>query len=357
MSPFKRVLIVQPYGIGDLLFLTPVFRALPDAQIDLLLGSRTESVVKANPRIRQIIRIDKDKFHSQGKWKTFLEIAGLTQRLGKEKYDLMLDYSMRREYGFWAQFFLGIPVRAGFDYKGRGFFLNRKVEVPEGFRGRHVVDYYCDVAEKAGITVSDRSLEFFVTPADLANADNILRAKGVSGRFAAVSAGGGESWGRDAHFKRWPARYFAELLGSLKKEYGFDHAVILGSGAEKSLAEEFQKHSSFPCVSLCGEISLETAAAVLERSVFFAGNDGGLMHMAHALKKPLAAVFGPVDPAVYGPYPAHPRAVVCVKNDLECRPCYQKFRYNSACEHRDCLQKLMPSDVLKILQGAGFQPV
>ena len=24
----RRVLIVQPYGIGDLLFLTPVFRAL-----------------------------------------------------------------------------------------------------------------------------------------------------------------------------------------------------------------------------------------------------------------------------------------------------------------------------------------
>ena len=67
MKSLRRVLIVQPYGIGDLLFLTPVLRALrvmPTVEkVDLLLGSRTESVVRANPHVDQIYSIDKDLFH------------------------------------------------------------------------------------------------------------------------------------------------------------------------------------------------------------------------------------------------------------------------------------------------------
>lgn len=353
-----KVLVVQPYGIGDLLFLTPVFRALKKAgvkAVDLLLGSRTEAVVRANPHVRKIIRIDKDHYHRQGKVKTFFEIAGLTGRLRLEEYDLMLDYSMRGEYGFWAHFFLGIHNSSGLDYKRRGFFHNRKLAIPGGFQGRHVVDYYCEVAEKAGIPVQDRALEFFLTEKDREHAGNVLASKGVSGRFVVVSAGGGESWGKDAHFKRWPVKHFAGLLERLRKQSSFESAVVLGSSAESALAEELKNSLSFSCVSLCGEVPLETAAAIIKKAVLFCGNDGGLTHLAHALKTPLIALFGPVDPVVYGPYPADPRAVVCFKKDLECRPCYQKFRYNSACEKRECLQELTPEEVMAVLRQSQFQ--
>ena len=55
----RRVLVVHPYGIGDLLFVTPVLRALrllPAVErVDLLLGSRTESVVSSNPHADEIL--------------------------------------------------------------------------------------------------------------------------------------------------------------------------------------------------------------------------------------------------------------------------------------------------------------
>src|SRR5262249_47960476 len=57
----RRVLIVHPYGIGDLLFVTPVLRALrllPSVErVDLLLGSRTDAVVRANPHVDDIFVI------------------------------------------------------------------------------------------------------------------------------------------------------------------------------------------------------------------------------------------------------------------------------------------------------------
>ena len=37
-------------------------------------------------------------------------------------------------------------------------------------------------------------------------------------RFLAVAPGGGDSWGKDASYKRWPVKYFAELIARLQKE-------------------------------------------------------------------------------------------------------------------------------------------
>lgn len=345
----KKVLIVQPYGIGDLLFLTPVFRALrkmPGVEkIDLLLGSRTEAVVSSNPNIDSIYSIDKDIWHREGKQRAFRDTVDLTKKFRAEKYDVMLDYSMRGEYGFMAWLFWGIPVRAGFNYKRRGFFHNRKIAIPGGFEKKHVTDYFCDLAEKAGIPVKDRSMDFFVSKQDEAAAVSILDGAGMK-RFLAVTAGGGESWGKDAHFKRWPARDFAQLSEKLKNKYALDGIVLIGSKGEKELAVEYLKNLHGNALNLCGDLTLGVSAALINKAALFLGNDGGLMHLAHALKTPVAALFGPVDPVVYGPYPANDSAAVIVKEDLECRPCYKKFRYNSACAHRKCLQALTPEEAL-----------
>ena len=232
MKSLRRVLVVQPYGIGDLLFVTPVLRALrllPSVEkVDLILGSRTDIVVKQNPHIDEIFSVDKDLFHRQGNSKTFSDVIALGKKLRANRYDLLLDYSMRGEYAFFGQFFLGVPKRAGFNYKRRGFFHTHRLAIPKGFHGRHVADYFCDLAERAGIRVEDRFLEFYLSDSDRLQAQQLLQEKFKryqvprslvpqylvpSGeKYIAVSAGGGESWGKDAHFKRWPPAFFAELI-------------------------------------------------------------------------------------------------------------------------------------------------
>ena len=352
----RRVLIVQPYGIGDLLFLTPVLRALrlcPTVEtVDLLLGSRTEAVVRSNPHIDKIYTIDKDRFHRQKKWDAWRETFELGRELAGRHYDLLLDYSLRGEYAFFSQFFLGIRRRAGFSYKNRGFFHNIRLPLPDGFAGRHVADYVCDLAEAAGIRVRDRFLEFYTTPRDREAAEIILKEKFqmLPQNVLAVSAGGGESWGADAHFKRWPPAFFAELINHLKGEFNIDAVAILGSRREKEIGEEVKRGLQVPCQNFSGEISLETAAAMIEKAALFIGNDGGLVHLASALHRPVMAFYGPVDPKVYGPYPERPGAAAIYKEGLECRPCYQRFRYNSACVTRECLQQLTPREVLLLAQ-------
>lgn len=360
MRTLKNVLVVQPYGIGDLLFITPVLRALrliPTVQrVDLLLGSRNAVVVRNNPHVDEIFEVDKDLFHRQGRWKTFRDAAALGKKLRGRRYDLLLDYSLRGEYGFFGKWFLGIPKRAGYNYKRRGFFHSHKLPLPVGFTGKHAADTCCELAKMAGVPVRDRWLEFYLDANSRNKAAAVLSAGPAAAwkRFAAVSPGGGESWGKDAHFKRWAPEKFAAFLEKLSGPLDLQGVVIVGAPAEKVLSAELLSKLSIPTVDLTGEMTLSETAAVLEMSSVFVGNDGGLLHLACARRKPVVGFYGPVDPAVYGPYPSPKTAAVILKEGLECRPCYQKFRYKSDCAHRSCLTDLSADEAFVFLERSGF---
>lgn len=355
----RRILIVHPYGIGDLLFITPVLRALrlmPTVEtVDILLGSRTREVVENNPHVNEIFVMDKDRMHRQTWLENLRQGFELGCQLRAKHYDLILDYSLRREHAFWGRFFLGIRKCAGFAYKKRAIFHNIRTPLPEGFWGRHATDFYCDLAEQAGIPVEDRFLEFYF-PNDPAALEKQIAQKlgGIREPFLTVSPGGGDSWGREAAFKRWPVQNFAELIRKIQSKIKINGVCVLGSGSEKELCEELKRLLETPVVVLAGETSLNETAMLLKKSVLFVGNDGGLVHLARALEVPLVGFYGPVPPEVYGPYPPAPGAVAVFKRDLECRPCYKKFRFNNACATIACLKELTPDEAMRSLEEQRF---
>jgi lipopolysaccharide heptosyltransferase II len=358
MRTLRNVLIVHPYGIGDLLFVTPVMRALrliPTVEtVDLLLGSRTREAVENNPHINDIFVEDKDRVHRQNWFENLRDYWELGRKLRAKHYDLILDYSLRREHAFWGRFFLGIPRCAGFAYKKRATFHNIRFPLPEAFWKRHAVDFYCDLAEAAGIPVEDRFLEYyFPNLVSLVEAEVAEKLKLLPRRFLAVAPGGGDSWGKEASFKRWPVEYFAKLITKLQAERNLHGVAILGSRSERALCEELQAMIKPPSVVLAGETRLAQTAMVLKKSALFVGNDGGLVHLARALHVPLIAFYGPVPPEVYGPYPAAPDAIAVFKQGLECRPCYYKFRYNKQCPTIACLKDLKPEEVFEQIQRAA----
>jgi len=357
----KRVLVVHPYGLGDFLFVTPVLRALrlisSVEKVDLLLGSRTAEIVRENPHVDEIFVVDKGRYQQQGRLQTLREAAALGRELRSRHYDLMLDYSLRSEYAVLGRLFLGIPRTAGFNYKRRGIYHTIRMPLPNGFNGRPAVDIYCGLAERAGIRVEDRWMELYLSAAardEALKKWKLKTGRADFGRFLCVSPGGGESWGKDAHFKQWPVPFFAELCARLYSKGGFEGVVILGSPGEKELAASLAQKLTIPTFDFSGELSILESAALLEQAALFLGNDGGLVHMAHALRVPLLAFYGPVDPAVYGPAPASSRALAIYKKDLACRPCYARFRYNSACEKRECLQALTAEEAWQQIEESHF---
>ena len=72
--------------------------------------------------------------------------------------------------------------------------------------------------------------------------------------------------------------------------------------------------------------------------------------MAVGLNKKTVSFFGPVDPRVYGPYPPEERQHIVLRRNIECSPCYQKFRLNPCLRNRECLEKIDVEEALKAME-------
>ena len=358
-SNVERVLIVHPFGIGDALFITPVIRALHEngaQKIDLLLGSRTKELFQNHPLVNQIFAFDRDRFRVHSASKKFSELFSLLRELRKNRYDTLFDFSLSRQYAFWATFFLWVPRRIGFDYKKRGIFLTHRIKLPRGFSDKHVVQYYGELLNYVSFSKSLGKLELFLSQDNVLEAERVLEKSNIQEPFIAVAPGGGESWGKDARLKRWPVPYFFELISKIEPYLSqrFKNVVIIGGKNEWELGESLRQLDPVRFSNLCGKTSLLGSAAILKKAQLLIANDGGIVHMASAVGTPVIALFGPVDPKVYGPYPSSPEKIAITNDGPECRPCYQNMRYNSECQHIDCLNTLKPNKVLEILARCSF---
>ncbi len=353
-----RVLIAQPYGIGDTLFLLPLVKALKknaNAQrVDLILGSRTSDLARLCPYVDAIHVVDKDLWKSQKLLATVRDKIRLAAALKKNRYDIFIDLSMQAEYGFWA-LCLGIPLRAGFNYKNRNRFLNRPLSLSaDGFVDKNIIEYYVDLGKLIGVVINDKKPELRLWPEDQKKTSEILAGFGLKSRsYIVLAPGGGATWGADARLKHWPVSHFARLTELLRDKIRFDAAVVIGSGQEEALGAELKKNLNIPSYNLCGKTSLVVAAGLIQQALLFLGNDGGLTHIASSLDTPLIALSGPPDVGVYGPYPARPH-IAAVSKNLNCQPCYKKFRYNQSCPTIACLRDLTPENVLAELEKQGY---
>jgi heptosyltransferase II len=360
----KRVLIVNPFGIGDALFLTPMVRALNEAgvrRVDVLLGSRTREIFENHPFINRIYTWDKEKCAGfQARVRKTISLIQMFWSLWRARYQVMIDCSLGRQYSFLALFLFWIPTRVGFNFKGRGTFLTHKIELPNAFVEKPVVEWYIDLLQFLNIDHRGMDFDLFVGNEDVVTVRTLLKQRNIdTGEpFIIVAPGGGESWGRDARLRRWPITHFAALLRLIRKSFGEQVGTILIVGGERDrcLSQELADRLGNRGVhDLCGQLpNIRITAALMREARCAIVNDSGLVHVASAMRTPLIAFYGPVDPNVYGPYPKRKSALAITHTGPECRPCYQKMRYQASCVGVECLSELMPVQVFEHVRSKSF---
>ena len=145
--------------------------------------------------------------------------------------------------------------------------------------------------------------------------------------------------------KRWPARHFAALAGMLAAR-GYE-VWLLGSQKDAEITAEVQRLAGGRCVDFAGRTSLDEAIDLMSFAARVVTNDSGLMHVAAALDRPMAALFGSSSPDFTPPLSAKAR-VISLK--LSCSPCFQRV---CPLGHTNCLVTLEPAKVLAALENRG----
>ena len=340
-----KFLFVNPFGIGDILFTTPVIKAIkkhhPDAFLGYWCNERTEPVLRNNPYIDKIFALsrgDLKKIFRISKWQGIKRFIKLLWDIKKERFDICLDFSLDSRYSLITKI-LKIKKRIGLNYKGRGKFLNHKIDI-SGYEDKHAVLYYLDLLKFLNIPVTDKALDLFLAKEDMLKASLVLGELGIlqNDIVIGIAPGAGLSWGKDAGFKHWLPERFAEICDRLIEDLKAK-IIIFGDKSEESISNRIVTLMRNKVINLTGKTSLAELAALFSKLSLVICNDGGLLHIAKALKLKTVSIFGPVNEKVYGPYPLTDRDIV-LKAEVSCRPCYKNFRFNGCLNNRRCVEDI-----------------
>jgi ADP-heptose:LPS heptosyltransferase len=115
--------------------------------------------------------------------------------------------------------------------------------------------------------------------------------------------------------KRWPMAYVSTVIEALAAQASVKPVIITGY-AEETLVAEMRSRGCHHMPLLAENWPLIPTAALMAHAAVFIGNDSGLTHLAAALGRPTVAIFGPTDPALWGPRGEHV-TIVQVKSGAE----------------------------------------
>lgn len=327
-----RTLVVGPSWIGDAVLSHALILRLkeidPAAAIDVLAPSWVLAVYR---RMREVERAIALPFgHGDLKLGARREFA---RTLPAYERAFVLPNSWKSALIPWHA---GIAQRTGYRGEMRYGLLNDLRMLDEQELPR-LVDRYCALAQPRGAALRRPVPEPRLASDEAARAATLAKLGLTLGRPVAAFAPGAEY----GPAKRWPARHFAALARTLATR-GWQ-VWLLGSAKDAEAARAIVALAGDACVDLAGRTSLDEAIDLLACAARVVTNDSGLMHVAAALDRPTAAIFGSSSPAYTPPLSAAARVISL---HLDCSPCFQRV---CPLGHTDCLEKLEPAKVLEAL--------
>jgi len=341
----NRTLIVGPAWVGDMIMAQSLFKLMrrkkPDRDIDVLAPAATVPIVSRMPEVTAGIRFEPG--HGELNW-SYRQGLGVKLRERGYAQAIILPNSFKSAL---VPFFADIPVRTGFRGEFRYVLVN-DMRMLSKRRLPRMVDRFVTLGVRNSEPLPE--IDFPALMVDRDNLDNRCEELEVRLDRPVLGICPGAEFG-DA--KRWPERHYAALA---------DYAVrrgmqvwIFGSSRDRGTGEEIHAlvaaDSRESCVDLTGKTSLLDAIDLLSVCNLVVSNDSGLMHVAAAVGRPVAVIYGSTSPE-FTP-PLSDRAEIISEN-LDCSPC---FKRTCPLGHKNCLNQLSPARLESIVDRyAGEAP-
>lgn len=351
----SKIIIIDLLYLGDLLFATPFIRNLrknyPQARIDMVVNSNFFSIIENNPYLDNIYAYDK-KLSIAESWQ-------FARRLNNNNYDLGLNI-----HGNWRTALLLKIINpdycAGFGGKGRGIFLDYKLQPAKGV---HMVEAYLQFLRKMGLKqFDDRGPELTVNKqarrrmkellAENISEVNSGKAKSSISKkiknnrknnmtdnscYRLIGFNTGGSWPT----KRWTKSNFAGLADEFQAKEK-NRVVFLGGPGDVERVQAIVNLMKTEPVIAAGKTTLKELAALTGKCDLVISGDSGPAHVAAAVGTPTLTIFGPSDEKKYRPYGKNHKII---KTAIDCRPCGE---HQCRVGHHKCMTEIGVDDVYKL---------
>lgn len=262
-----RVLIIRIRSMGDCVLTTPALQMLaahrPDLRIGVVVEDRFAAIYSRLPFVHEILPPE----------------LGAARRF-RPRLCINLHGGSRSA---WMTAACGARFRAGFGHYRSQFLYNVKLpraqEVLGEERTVHTAEHVASAMFHLGVPRGP-------IPRAMLAADAVAPH---SGYYAVVHPFASST------DKTWPAGNFAAAARAMREHQGLEPVILAGPGDDVSPFEGFEVWAAKP---------LESVKTLIRHASFFLGNDSGPAHIAAAFDIPLTVVFGPSNPAIWGPWRA-----------------------------------------------------
>jgi heptosyltransferase II len=339
-SPLQRVLLIQTAFVGDVVFASPLVRAIkeryPDVHLGMLVRPSNIEVAQCIPGVDEVFTDDE-----WGQEKGFGGILKTAERIREKGYDWLVS-PQRSARTAMVSYFSRVPLRLG--YKSGLGRLAYTIAVRNNPKEPCNLLQDLKLLTKMGIDAGNTRLSLKGPREKKAVVDEFRRQHAISENEKCVAFCIGSVWPT----KRWPPVYFASLAEALKK-MGI-RPILFGSKSESPIANEIEELAGNPMVQCLGT-SLGESATLLETCMMAVGGDSGLTHMARALGVPVIVIYGPTDHRTH----AYGDGTKVLFAKVKCRPCTSSGQIRCPQAHHDCMRLVSPEQVLDALRSALMQ--
>jgi ADP-heptose:LPS heptosyltransferase len=309
-----KLLVLELWGIGDLVIATPFLQAASQ-KYDVTLIAKPHAL---DLQKRFWPNIEVIPFNAP--WTSFTGKYRLHRWPWKKLFVLRRNLARKRfDFGISARwdprdhlilFSVRAKRRFGFPRLGSGMFLMNGLVLPE--RTEHRYEYWRVIGRALGI--------------DLPPKDKLTFSPAKVGRYVLLHSGAGKP------ARVWRLEYFLELVNALR-----------GLGYEVQVACDVPQRQWW---LNSGETRVRTPSTVsellnlVEESFAFIGNDSGPGHLAALCSVPTFTIFGPTVPEWFAPL--NPAAEFIQGKPCPYYPCKDYCHFDEP----HCLWKHTPKEIL-----------
>lgn len=334
----KNFLLIQHYGLGDVILSLPAIKILkefyPNAEITLFISGLYYEIADLLPYVDRFLF-----FKTQSYYSRIIEVIKIRR---EHNFDTAIIFNPIL-FGSILAFLLGANERIGYyrDYERtqnlyflKYLLLTKRIRPYEG--DIYEVQRYFEII-KYGLDIKQEftpSYDYFTfTDVHKNHFIQLKKMYSIPERAFIVAVCSDSSVAQ----KEWDLERYIQLFEQIYEKYNL-FIMFLGTRQDHSFGQKLRFKFGNSAIDLRGKTTLKELIILINYSNFLLTVDNGPYHIGALLNKPTIVLFGPSNKKKFLHF-----NVNVVSSDCECSPCSRKEMLE--CKDNKCMKNITVSNV------------